>query len=96
MEEAMYYEEFDDPSLCEWIVAVDQAGYVSVLESPDIDPYFKEAGPSASDMGLVRHVDDLSPGIYRWKCSLVMGDVQVSGDWYFDTVETELLWSPFE
>lgn len=89
--------EFDSPDGSEWIVAVDYAGRVTVLEAPNIHYSFLDNGPKAEYLGLPPDVDDMDPGVYRWKCSYNPHVDWESGhvdDYDFEIEESVLLWSP--
>lgn len=89
--------EFDSPNGSVWIVAVDHAGRVSVLETPNIHTAFLDNGPEAEYLGLPPDVDDMDPGIYRWTCSYHPHVDRESGhvdDYEFEVEESVLLWSP--
>ncbi|URC22691.1 hypothetical protein KASHIRA_01170 [Serratia phage vB_SmaM-Kashira] len=90
---------FDSPHGSIWIVAVDYAGRVSVLQTPNIHYSLLDNGPEAEYLGLPESVDDLDPGVYRWKCSYHTSVDWESGhvDGYsFEVEESTLLWSPDE
>lgn len=89
--------EFDSPNGSVWIVAVDYAGRVTVLEPPNIHPGILDNGPEAEYLGLPPDVDDMDPGVYRWTCDYCTHTDWESGhvdDWDFEIVESVLLWSP--
>lgn len=89
--------EFDSPNGSVWIVAVDHAGRVSVLETPNIHYALLEGGPEAEYLGLPPEVDDMDPGVYRWTCDYVTHTDWESGHvdgWDFEIRESVLLWSP--
>ncbi|ARB11689.1 hypothetical protein CB7_236 [Pectobacterium phage vB_PatM_CB7] len=89
--------EFDPPDGSVWIVAVDYAGKVTVLDTPNIHDGFLDNGPEAEYLGLPPDVDDLDPGVYRWTCSYHTSTDWESGicdGWDFHVEESVLLWSP--
>lgn len=89
--------EYDSPHGSVWIVAVDYAGKVAVLETPNIHHAFLENGPEAEYLGLPPDVDDMDPGVYRWTCSYHASTDWESGicdGWDFHVEESVLLWSP--
>lgn len=89
--------EYDSPNGSVWIVAVDHAGRVSVLETPNIHYALLENGPEAEYLGLPPDVDDMDPGVYRWTCSYHTHTDRESGlvdDYDFEIEESVLLWSP--
>lgn len=89
--------EFDSPNGSVWIVAVDIAGKVTVLQSPNIHYAILENGPEAEYLGLPSEVDDKDPGVYRWVCSYLTTTDWESGHvdgWEFEVEESVLLWSP--
>ncbi|QPI18329.1 hypothetical protein POP15_281 [Pectobacterium phage POP15] len=89
--------EYDSPNGSVWIVAVDHAGRVSVLETPNIHPALLDNGPEAEYLGLPPDVDDMDPGVYRWTCSYHTHIDRESGhvdDYDFEIEESVLLWSP--
>lgn len=90
--------EFDSPHGSVWIVAVDYAGRVSVLQTPNIHPGILDNGPEAEYLGLPPDVvDDMGPGVYRWTCNYVTHTDWESGHvdgWDFEVEESVLLWSP--
>lgn len=89
--------EYDSPHGSVWIVAVDYAGRVTVLETPNIHHAFLENGPEAEYLGLPADVDDMDPGVYRWTCSYHASKDWESGvcdGWDFAVEESVLLWSP--
>lgn len=88
--------EYDSPHGSVWIVAVDYAGRVTVLETPNIHHAFLENGPEAEYLGLPPDVDDMDPGVYRWTCSYHASKDWESGvcdGWDFAVEESVLLWS---
>lgn len=62
-------EQFDSPQGSKWIVAVDQDGFVTILQQPNLHYGFFDAGRSAEDVGLPFEVADPKPGVYEWTCS---------------------------
>lgn len=89
--------EYDSPNGSTWIVAVDYAGRVTVLDAPNIHYSFLDNGPEAEYLGLPPDVDDMDPGVYRWKCSYNPHVDWESGkvdDYDFEIEESVLLWSP--
>lgn len=89
--------EYDSPNGSVWIVAVDYAGRVTVLETPNIHHAFLENGPEAEYLGLPPDVDEMDPGVYRWTCSYHPHTDWESGkvdDYDFEVEESVLLWSP--
>lgn len=90
-------EEFDSPYNSVWIVAVDIAGNVSVLEMPNIQG-ISDLGNTAEVLGIPSFVEDVDPGIYQWTCSyhphinVENGHVE---DWDFTVEKEKLLWSPY-
>lgn len=89
--------EYDSPNGSVWIVAVDYAGRVTVLETPNIHPALLDNGPEAEYLGLPPDVDDMDPGVYRWTCSYHTHIDRESGhvdDYDFEIEESVLLWSP--
>lgn len=89
--------EYDSPHGSVWIVAVDYAGRVTVLETPNIHPGFLDNGPEAEYLGLPPEVDDMEPGVYRWTCSYhthVDWETGLVDDYDFEVEESVLLWSP--
>lgn len=90
--------EYDSPNGSVWIVAVDYAGKVTVLETPNIHDALLDNGPEAEYLGLPPDVDDLDPGVYRWTCSYHTSTDRESGlvdDFSFEVEESVLLWSPY-
>lgn len=90
--------EFESPHGSVWIVAVDYAGQVSVLQTPGIHPGILDNGPEAEYLGLPPDVvDEMDPGVYRWTCNYVTHTDWESGHvdgWEFEVEESVLLWSP--
>ncbi|MGX4995902.1 hypothetical protein [Enterobacter hormaechei] len=89
--------DYDSPNGSMWIVAVDYAGRVTVLETPNIHPALLDNGPEAEYLGLPPDVDDMDPGVYRWTCSYHTHIDRESGqvdDYDFEVEESVLLWSP--
>lgn len=86
--------EFDSPHGSVWIVAVDYAGRVAVLQAPNIHYSFLDNGPEAEYLGLPESVEE-EPGVYRWTCSYHTSTDWESGhvdDWHFEVEKQELLW----
>lgn len=89
--------DYDSPNGSVWIVAVDYAGRVTVLETPNIHHSFLDNGPEAEYLGLPPDVDDMDPGVYRWTCSYHTHTDWETGkvdDYDFEVEESVLLWSP--
>lgn len=89
--------EYDSPNGSVWIVAVDYAGRVTVLQAPNIHHSFLDNGPEAEYLGLPPDVDEMDPGVYRWTCSYNTHIDWESGhvdDFDFEIAESVLLWSP--
>lgn len=86
---------FDSPHGSVWVVAVDVNGGVSILKSPNIDPYFFDSGTVAEYLGLPFEVDK-APGVYEWVCDYVEHRDWESGqvdDVTFEVREERLLYS---
>lgn len=86
--------EYESPNNSVWIVAVDVSGNVSVLDTPNMDPYFFDNGGSAEEMGLPPDCN-LAPGVYRWTCSFYQHIDWETGhvdDYTFEPIKEELLW----
>lgn len=89
--------EYDSPHGSVWIVAVDYAGRVTVLDPPNLHPGIMDNGPEAEYLGIPPDVDDMDPGVYRWTCSYHTHIDRESGhvdDYDFEIEESVLLWSP--
>lgn len=89
-------DEYDPPFGSVWLVVVDYAGRVSVLETPNIHPALLDEGPQAEYLGIPPDSDS-APGIYRWTCSYHESRDWESGqvdNWWFDVEKEELVWSP--
>ncbi|UQJ95347.1 hypothetical protein IANJMKHF_00442 [Klebsiella phage CPRSA] len=60
--------KFDSPYRSEWIVSVDDKGYVDIMRWPNIHPGYLDEGINAEMLGMPEQVEDPA-GVYKWICS---------------------------
>ena len=89
---AEYEDEYEDPDGSIWIIGIDVDARVFVVDFPNIDPSFLEAGSRATDVGLPYELPELSPGVYEAVCRLqweryTEGN-KTEEDWWFEIIET--------
>lgn len=89
--------EYDSPQKSEWVVAVDQWGFVTILKAPNIHPSFLDC-KNAEEIGIPFELDveHVSAGVYKWTCNLNSSyDYEYSYyEQEFEVIKEELLWSP--
>jgi len=88
-------DEYDSPNGCKWIVAVDQQGLVSILDSPNIHHGFFDCGVGAEEVGLPFELSDTPPGVYEWTCNLrqtFCPETNCADGAEFDVIEEKCLW----
>lgn len=88
--------EYDSPQNSKWVVSVDNWGNVSILDAPNIHPWFFEGGENAECVGIPYDQEDKAPGVYEWICSYHQHKDWESGAidaFEFVVEEEKLLWS---
>lgn len=82
--------EYESPYGSEWIVSVDDIGYVDIMRWPNIHPGYLDEGINTEMLNMPDKVDDPA-GVYKWICSPWETRDWESGivdDWGFDVVES--------
>lgn len=82
--------KFDSPYRSEWIVSVDDKGYVDIMRWPNIHPGYLDEGINAEMLGMPEQVEDPA-GVYKWICSpweTRDWESNIVDDWGFDVVES--------
>lgn len=85
--------EYESPYRSEWIVSVDDIGYVDIMRWPNIHPCYLDEGINAEMLGMPQQVKDPA-GVYKWICVPWETHDWESGyldNWGFNVVESSLM-----